>query len=343
MTLKSFVRAVTPPVVWDALKRIRGTGPAPTPGAQTVPQPDHIMLGYVRSLEARFPRVAALGLPVTAENAPAIAGFYSEVIPLYYEEPKPAHLRNALFRLERSTNDPALLASIRERVAIIEVEANRDPDRATVLRGHSELGPAWKGELEAMEAAYGGPIVSEDWSGADRGAALIYYFSAHPAILRGKRVLHMAAEANLRDWILENAGAASYRTSDAYGSNADEAQDITAISHPDNSFDLVICHRVMEHVLDDAKGFSELYRILKPGGFVSFSVPQAPHNPKTAEWSIPDLTHHGHVRHYGADLEDRMRAAGFRVELVPWLLTQKPDLLRAKRAFPMRIFHLHKA
>jgi len=116
-----------------------------------------------------------------------------------------------------------------------------------------------------------------------------------------------AAEKNLSAWVQAHGGVLGYVTSDAYGRDADEAQDITRITHPDNSFDVVICHRVMEHVLDDAKGFSELYRILRPGGLVSFSVPQAPHKAHTSEWAIPDLTHHCHVRHYGADLEDRVR------------------------------------
>jgi len=73
----------------------------------------------------------------------------------------------------------------------------------------------------------------------------------------------------------------------------------------------------MEHVLDDRKGFLKLYRILRPGGFTSFSVPQAPHSPQTTEWVIPDLTHHSHLRHHSVDLEERMQAAGSVVELEP--------------------------
>jgi hypothetical protein len=95
----------------------------------------------------------------------------------------------------------------------------------------------------------------------------------------------------------------------------------------------------MEHVLDDAAGFSELHRILRTGGFLSFSVPQAPHQPETREWVIPDESHHGHVRHYGADLEERIRKVGFRVEFEPWLLRQLPDVLRSQNAYPMRIFN----
>lgn len=40
----------------------------------------------------------------------------------------------------------------------------------------------------------------------------------------------------------------------------------------DNSFDLVLCSDVLEH-LDDRKAVSEIFRILKPGGIFLFSVP----------------------------------------------------------------------
>jgi predicted SAM-dependent methyltransferase len=39
----------------------------------------------------------------------------------------------------------------------------------------------------------------------------------------------------------------------------------------------------------------ELYRLLKTGGVMNFSIPQMPHRDQTAEWIIPDESHHGHV------------------------------------------------
>lgn len=338
MSLKSLIKAVTPPILWIALRHLRHG--SPPIAIENEPTPDHIAFGYVRALETRFPKLLEFGLPVTPVNAGAVVDFYAEIIPLIHAPAKPAHIRNALFRLSQKAGASGLQAAIRSNIAIIELEAH-NPDRATALMNHADLGPKLKAELDKMEAAYGAPLISQEWPGAERGATLIHYFSNHRSLLRDKRILHMAAEEDLSGWIRQNANAASYTTSDAYG-DADEAQDITAITHADNSFDVVICHRVMEHVLDDRRGFSELYRILKPGGFVSFSVPQAAHSPVTAEWCIPDLTHHGHVRHYGADLEDRIKEAGFEVELVRWLLERDPTELRALSAFPMRIYHLHK-
>lgn len=38
------------------------------------------------------------------------------------------------------------------------------------------------------------------------------------------------------------------------------------------SFDLILCTQVIEHLLDDKKGISELYRILKKGGYLIIST-----------------------------------------------------------------------
>jgi SAM-dependent methyltransferase len=298
---------------------------------------DPIALGYANGLMARFPELSSYGFKPTDRNASELIDFYAEVIPLFYEPAKPAHIRNALGRLRRKTQDANILENIKRSVARIELEENRCVDRSTMLNDDDD----WRNECRKAEEAYGAPFVTQDWSTSDRGETLIYLYSNKPGIFVGKNILHTAAEKNFERWMREHSGASRYITSDAYA-GADEKQDLTAISHPDSSFDIVICHRVMEHILDDQKGFSELFRILTKGGFVSFSVPQAPQNPKTSEWCIPDLTHHGHVRHYGADLEDRAKAAGFRVEIVPWLLQRDWEELRSRCAYPMRIFHLHK-
>src|SRR6185312_11658560 len=124
--------------------------------------------------------------------------------------------------------------------------------------------------------------------------------------------------------------------------DVDFVYDLTAIGLPDSSFDLVICHRVLEHVLDDHAALAELHRVLRRGGLLNVSVPQAVHREKTAEWIIPDASHHGHVRQYGRDLTDRIDKVGFSVELESWLLRRpRPELL-SLGAYPMRIYNARK-
>ena len=46
-----------------------------------------------------------------------------------------------------------------------------------------------------------------------------------------------------------------------------------ALPWPDNAFDLVLSHEVLEHVTDDARAASEIVRVLAPGGRAIIFVP----------------------------------------------------------------------
>jgi len=49
--------------------------------------------------------------------------------------------------------------------------------------------------------------------------------------------------------------------------------DVTDYPVRDNSFDVIFFNHVLEHIQDDEKALSEVYRILVPGGFVILGVP----------------------------------------------------------------------
>ncbi|NWG17495.1 MAG: class I SAM-dependent methyltransferase [Chloroflexi bacterium] len=51
--------------------------------------------------------------------------------------------------------------------------------------------------------------------------------------------------------------------------------DIYALPYPDNTFDGVILSEILEHVERDVDGLKEVYRVLKPGGVVAITVPNA--------------------------------------------------------------------
>lgn len=77
------------------------------------------------------------------------------------------------------------------------------------------------------------------------------------------------------------------------------AMNITALPFEDNSFDVVICSEVLEHIPDDNKAISELIRIVKPGKILAVSVPRA--WPEWICWQLSDEYHNvnmGHVRIY---------------------------------------------
>ena len=101
-----------------------------------------------------------------------------------------------------------------------------------------------------------------------------------------------------------------------------KAVDITNITFDDDSFDLIMCTHVLEHIPDDRKAMSELYRVLKPKtGVALLNVPMAsrPQTLEKPEYNTPELRlkYYGqadHVRYYGLDYPQRLRDAGFTVQ-----------------------------
>jgi SAM-dependent methyltransferase len=100
-----------------------------------------------------------------------------------------------------------------------------------------------------------------------------------------------------------------------------ELMDITALPRADETFDVVICSHVLEHVDADATAMRELLRVLRPGGVAYVQVPIDHRRAETYE--DPSITRpedrarefeqDDHVRVYGRDFADRLRNAGFEV------------------------------
>lgn len=149
-----------------------------------------------------------------------------------------------------------------------------------------------------------------------------------------RKVLHMAPEQCFLS-IFKNMENLDYTTADLYSPIVDIKADILKLPFEDNSFDVVLCNHVLEHIEDDHKAMSELYRILKPNGFGIFQVPQDINLEKTYEdFSIVDpeerAKHFGqydHVRIYGNDYFERLRKVGFVVDEVDISKTMSPDLI----------------
>lgn len=98
--------------------------------------------------------------------------------------------------------------------------------------------------------------------------------------------------------------------------------DLTKVELEDNIFDLIICYHVLEHIIDDNKAISELYRILKNECFCLIQTPfKEGEIYENSEIFTPEdrLKHFGqedHVRIYSIKgLEKRLVDKGFKVEI----------------------------
>ena len=101
--------------------------------------------------------------------------------------------------------------------------------------------------------------------------------------------------------------------------------DITNLSFPNNSFDLVTAFDVFEHLEDDQKGLEEAFRVLKKGGFLLLTVPAY-----SWLWSFHDESL-GHKRRYTKqELEKKVKKAGFKI--------LKSSYLISSFLFPIALF-----
>lgn len=136
------------------------------------------------------------------------------------------------------------------------------------------------------------------------------------------KVLHIAPEQEfLRKF--KKMKNLDYTSADLFSPIVDVKADILDLPFEDESFDVIFCNHVLEHIIDDKKAMSELYRVMKKGGWGILQVPMKNSLEKTYEdFTITDpkerQKHFGqydHVRWYGMDYFDRLKSVGFSVDI----------------------------
>jgi len=155
----------------------------------------------------------------------------------------------------------------------------------------------------------------------DRERHLVMYFDRLSlwGKVKGGDVLRFAPERHFSARI-ERQRPTTYIKADLFPSSPDIQQiDATRIPFGDEHFDVIICNHVLEHIPDDRKVLSELFRVLRPGGFAVLQTPYS----SLLENSFCDSSvnsdelrarfygQEDHVRVYGRDLFRRIQEAGF--------------------------------
>jgi SAM-dependent methyltransferase len=149
----------------------------------------------------------------------------------------------------------------------------------------------------------------------------LYLREMTDVLRRPVMLLHVAPEARLQP-ILRRHKNIDYVSADLTSPLAEIKIDLTVAPFAPESFDVVLCNHVLEHIREDRRAMSEILRVLRPGGWALLQVPIAPSRPQSLEdLSIADplerqrlFGQRDHVRLYGADYRQRLEKVGFNVE-----------------------------
>jgi SAM-dependent methyltransferase len=112
-------------------------------------------------------------------------------------------------------------------------------------------------------------------------------------------------------------------TVDLESPRADVLADVTNLPFDDESFDMINCLHVLEHVPDDRRAIRELFRVLRPGRFAVLQVPPDPVEATVEDLSVTSpaererrFDQYDHVRLCGPDYGGRIAEAGFVVTAI---------------------------
>ena len=158
---------------------------------------------------------------------------------------------------------------------------------------------------------------------------------------RGLKVLHFAPEKCLYDLFIRPEYALDYYPVDINPNTPGIVQtvDMLNIPYEDDSFDVIIANHVIEHISDERKALSEVRRVLKPGGFAILTtvvyqeMETTLENPayNTDELRLKYYGQKDHVRKYGRDYPERLKAAGFQVHCIDLLSTLDAGMIERHR------------
>jgi SAM-dependent methyltransferase len=203
--------------------------------------------------------------------------------------------------------------------------------RSVLLRGDNNHCPICRGDFVTF-LPYGvrkRPNAQCPSCGSLERQRMIWLFAEQRGLFKSRqRLLHVSPEkilfkkfsldANI-DYVPIDKFDPGYRYP-----KGTENVDITAMPYADDSFNAILCIHVLEHVPDDHLAMTELRRVLKPGGWAIIQVPLDKKRASTYEdFSITDPAERekafgqpDHLRWYGRDYAERLRRAGFEVEVV---------------------------
>jgi SAM-dependent methyltransferase len=162
--------------------------------------------------------------------------------------------------------------------------------------------------------------------------------------------LHIAPEVCLSRKFEKTFPPEDYITADLESPLAKVKMDVQNIPFADETFDVVFCNHVLEHVEDDLRAMREMYRVTKRGGWGVMLSPVDETRAATFEDdTVTDpaertriFGQYDHRRIYGRDYPDRLRSAGWQVEEIDYLAALPPEERKLYALRPETLYIVRK-
>ena len=123
--------------------------------------------------------------------------------------------------------------------------------------------------------------------------------------------------------VFSNSKNIDYVSGDLFSPLAKIKMDIHKMPFQNNSFDIILCNHVLEHVENDKKAIKEINRVMKKDGFSILQVPFYYPIPKNTIEDKSILSEKerekvygqsDHLRKYGKDYDKRILSQGLKVK-----------------------------
>ena len=198
--------------------------------------------------------------------------------------------------------------------------------RKILVRGQNKICPCCGGNFKRFL-----PVGTQFRSSAqcpgcnslERHRLMLLYLKSKTDFFKNKLKVLYFAPNRIYISIFRNLSNIEYITADLSSPLAMIKTDITSLIFEDNSFDVILCSHVLEHVNDDILAMRELYRVMKPDGWAIIQSPIDYSIDKTIEGNEKMTLNErrklfgeeDHYRIYGPDYHARLEKAGFKVKV----------------------------
>lgn len=228
------------------------------------------------------------------------------------------------------TSIPDDRSSLPRRAARSLVPARLRPELASIVRPLRYKGDAAHcaccgGDFARFVPHQNRPFAKCPRCGAlERHRLLVSYLREHTDLFTARLdVLHVAPEWCLQRELRRQPNL-NYVSGDLDSPLAMDRIDLLDLPYGAETFDVVICNHVLEHVDDDRRALREMRRILRPGGRAvimspidaASSVTEEDSSIQTPEERLRVYWQRDHMRRYGGDFADRVAECGFDVETI---------------------------